>query len=402
MRTNVKPMAAITLLGLAFLPSVLLAQTSPPRPLTAVIRSARGAFRPIAQADVNRRRAELAAAIDRLDRYLASGGANGNNWKRFLRWDEMRKELQRGNSADVDLLDDIQTLYASGHAGFEMPVYADVGKALRRYIDALDTFRNPEGRSHYEARIDALADDVEAYLQDPSGADTHRAGMILGELAASGQSPQLIQTVRGQLSFPNAVIEADEQIVAAGIADPVNDFGPITDVILGTRICGTVQTVGRVDAELGNTGQYASIDVLMLGTAYSRTVGYNGPAIIHSAGVTGLGGRKRLILDQYGMRSIPADSNARTRTTINGVSVTSKFLPGLIQKIANKRVYESKSQAEAIASRRAEAKLNARMDAQSVNLIADANRDFWAKFRNPLLRVGAFPSDSPSALPATG
>jgi hypothetical protein len=390
MRTIEKPLASIICFIVANLAAVLPAQAPPAQPLPELVRSARNAFRPLAQFDVNRRRAELAAAVERLDRYLATGGANGNNWKRFLRWDEMRAELPRGLNADIDVLDEVQTLYTSGHAGFEMPIYADVGRALRRYIDALDTFRNPEARSHYEARIDALAADVEAYLQNP-GADTHRAGMILGELAASGQAPQIIQAARRQMSHPNVLIEANEQVVAAGIANPVNDVGPVTDVILGTRIRGTVQTVGYVDAELGNTSQYAAIDILMLGTAYSRTVGYNGPAVIHSTGVTGLGGRKRLILDQYGMRSYPAASNARTRTTITGVGVTAKFLPELVQKIANKRVYQSKSQAEAIAGRHAQARLNSRMDNQSLNLISQANRDFWTKFRNPLLRVGAFP-----------
>jgi hypothetical protein len=129
----------------------------------------------------------------------------------------------------------------------------------------------------------------------------------------------------------------------------------------------------------------------MTGTAYSRTVGYNGPAVIHSSGVTGLAARKRLVLDEFGLRAYPAASNARTRTTINGVGVNANFLKHMVQKIATKRVYESKSQAEAIAGRHAESRLNTRMDTQSVNLIAQGNRDFWAKFRNPLLRVGAFP-----------
>ena len=156
-----------------------------------------------------------------------------------------------------------------------------------------------------------------------------RAGEILGELAASGQAPDVIQRVRQQLSHPNLLIEADERIVAAGIEDPVNDVGPLTDVILGTRISGTVQTVGYVNAELGNTAQYAAIDILMTGTAYSNTVGYNGPAVIHASGVTGLAGRKRLVLDANGLRSFPAASNARTSTTINGIGVTSKFMQGI-------------------------------------------------------------------------
>jgi hypothetical protein len=129
----------------------------------------------------------------------------------------------------------------------------------------------------------------------------------------------------------------------------------------------------------------------MTGTAYSTTVGYNGPAVIHSSGVTGLAARKRLVLDQFGLRAYPAASNARTRTTVTGLGINAKFLKNMIRKIANKRIYESKAQAEAIAGRRAESRLNTRMDSQSLDLIAQGNRDFWAKFRNPLLRVGAFP-----------
>jgi hypothetical protein len=366
-------------------------QTQPAQPLPALIRQAKGAYRPISQADVSGRRSQLVAAADRLDRYLQTGGQNGLNWKRFLRWDAMREQLARGTNADLDALNEIHLLYLSGHVGFEMPVYADVGKALRRYIDALDSFTNRDAQSHYEARIDALADDVEAYLANPATADTHRAGMILGELAASGQAAQVIQAVRQQMSHPNLLVDASEQFIAAGIEDPVNDVGPVTDVILGTRIHGTAQTVGFVNAELGNASRYAAIDILMTGTAYSRTVGYNGPAVIHSTGITGLAGRKRLVVDEFGLRAYPAASNARTRTTITGVGVNANFLAHMIQKIATKRVYQSKAQAEAIAGRRAQTRLNTRMDMQSVSLIAQGNRDFWAKFRNPLLRVGAFP-----------
>jgi hypothetical protein len=142
---------------------------------------------------------------------------------------------------------------------------------------------------------------------------------------------------------------------------------------------------------LGNSSRHAAIDILMTGTAYSNTVGYNGPAVIYSTGVTGLAARKRLVLDQFGLRAYPAASNARTRTTVTGLGINAQFLKHMIRKIANKSINESKAQAEAIAGRRAESRLNARMDSQSLDLVAQANRDFWAKFRNPLLRVGAFP-----------
>src|SRR5688572_19738251 len=68
--------------------------------LPATIRAARGTFRPLTDAQLSRRRIALSNAVNQLDRYLVTGGPHGNNWKRFLRWNEMRGELQKGSSAD--------------------------------------------------------------------------------------------------------------------------------------------------------------------------------------------------------------------------------------------------------------------------------------------------------------
>ncbi len=326
-----------------------------------------------------------------MQRYLATGGANGQRWARFLRVADLNAELAKGRNAELSVLEEIQPLYTSGYTGLELPFFNEVGKSLRRYTDALTVVADEEAKDHYQARIDALAEGVEQYIQSPSRADTYHIGAVLGEIGASGQLPNLLPTVRRRLSYPNVFVEARERLVAAGINDVVNDFGPLTDVILGTRIHGTVQTVGFINADLEPSATYAAIDVLMRGTAYSRSTGYNGPAIIHSSGVTGLGGRKRLVLDENGLRSMPAASNARTQSTIHGVDVNARHFARLVDKIATKRVYQSKRQAEAIGSRHAESRLNTRMDNQSSGMVAQANRDFWGNFRHRLARFAAFP-----------
>jgi hypothetical protein len=359
--------------------------------LPEAIRAERDAFQPISDAQLNTRRAQLTAALDRLQRYLAPGGANGQNWARFLRTAELQSEIAKGREADIAVLEEIQPLYNSGYLGLERPVFSDVGKSLRRYLDSLSVAADEEAREHYQARVDALAEGVEQYIQNPSGANTYYMGAVLGEIGASGQMPRLLPRVRRRLSFPNLFVDARERLVAAGINDVVNDVGPLSDVILGTRIYGTTHTVGQVNADLEPSPNYAAIDVLMTGTAYSRNTGYNGPAIIHSSGVTGLGGRKRLILDEHGLRSLPAASNARTQSTIHGVDVSARHFRGLIDRIATKRVYESKSRAEAIGSQRAQTRLNRRMDSQSSTMVANANRDFWHNFRYRLARFSAFP-----------
>ncbi len=361
------------------------------RDIAGMIRSAKGAFRPVTGQEVQASRAALESAIVRLDRYLNTGGQNGANWKKFLRFDEMRGELRPGKSPNVDTLYEISSLYSSGHAGFEMPVYADVGRALRRYTDLLAAYNDREAQGHFQQRIDALAAGVETLAAEPAKGDPRLIGLILGELADSRQALPVVAAVRERLSHPNLLVEVHERIVAGGINDPINDVGPVRDVILGTQIVGTAHTVGSVRAELGEGPGAAVIRLALSGTAYSNSVGRNGPAVIYSRGATTLNGSKPLILDGQGLRSLPARSRASTQTTITGIGVNARHFKNLIQKGATKRVYQSKGQAQQIASRHAEARLNARLDSQSLGFIARANQGFQKRFRYPLMRIGALP-----------
>jgi hypothetical protein len=63
----------------------------------------------------------------------------------------------------------------------------------------------------------------------------------------------------------------------------------------------------------------------------------------------------------------------------------------MIQRIAWKRVAQQKSQAEYIAARHAEERLNRQFDVDADELIADANLGFLDDFRKPLLRRREFP-----------
>src|SRR5690606_6563977 len=78
---------------------------------------------------------------------------------------------------------------------------------------------------------------------------------------------------------------------------------------------------------------------------------------------------------------------ANTSTTITGVNAHLK----LVERIAERRVAEQERQAEAIASRRAEVRLQRRMDSQAATDLARANQDFYNRFRRPLVRLDAFP-----------
>src|SRR5581483_1382440 len=62
--------------------------------LASQARAARGSFQQPSAELFARQVAELRTAADALDRYLAEQGANGQAWRRYLRWDVLSTMLR--------------------------------------------------------------------------------------------------------------------------------------------------------------------------------------------------------------------------------------------------------------------------------------------------------------------
>ena len=121
----------------------------------------------------------------------------------------------------------------------------------------------------------------------------------------------------------------------------------------------------------------------------SNNVGRNGPVCIYSTGQTSLSADKRFWLDEAGLHAHPAQAAAQTHSTINNiVSIKGRKF---VERIAWRRAGKQLSQAEAIASEHAAARLGARVDAQADPLIQKSNEQFEAKGRKPLDERRAFP-----------
>ena len=79
----------------------------------------------------------------------------------------------------------------------------------------------------------------------------------------------------------------------------------------------------------------------------------------------------------------------------------------IVERIAWKRAYRDKRQAEAIASAHAESRVNRRIDERAGEMLSEANDAFHAKFRQPLFRHRLLPaalrfSTTPDALRVVG
>lgn len=362
----------------------LLAQ----RPVEDVVLAAKGTFRAPDEPQVQQTKAVLQAAVDKLDRYLVAGGANGQGWKNYLGFGDLQEAIKAGPEANLNTLRAIDKRFTENKVGLELPVFANVEVALAKYLRALAASKDAMAGTTLDSNLDELAKDLQSYASAPNEATAGEIANILAWLDQYGQAPAVAVSVKGRWSSPNAFVEVSDKILGAGIRQDVNDVTPVRDNILGTAVSGTAHTVGRLDTVLVPDAKRGVFDAVLAGTTYSKTVGRNGPATIYSTGTTKISGRKRVVVDSTGLKSYPATAAAVTSTRIDGVAAGRG---GIVQRIASQKVAEGKGQAERVASQRAEAKIRARVEKEAGSGLSRANNDFQQKFRNPLLRRHAFP-----------
>ena len=371
--------------ALAPLPQELIVAKAPN--LAEAAKGLQGSFRPVSDVELSNAKTDLEKAVTTLNRYLGSLGKNGANWKEFLRWSDLESQLKAA-TGDGDALSAIKQRFESDQNGLELPVFANVKKALHRYANLLAA--RAEGvPASFAERLNGLADKLRNY-EDPQHQSQDAAdeiGSELGWLEDMQQVAPLVAAVRARFSKPNVDVNISTHFVAAGVAQSVDETGPITDNILGTAISGTAHTVGNIEAGLVPSDDYAMIDTRLTGTTNTQTVGYNGPATIHSRATTKIAGSKRIVFNADGFASYPATASATTSTQITGVSAGGN----IAQRVANDRVYESKPQAEQIAASHAAARVRQRMDKQSNEQLSKSQANYLQKVRNPLVRRDEFP-----------
>ena len=355
-------------------------------PLPEAALAAEAGFRPITDADVAAAKTSLQTEVAKLDHYLAAGGANGAAWKEYLRWPAIQAQLA-SNTPDVDELKKVASQFAADQVGLELPVFNAVRDSLEHYTHALEAHKD-EVRGLYVAQLKSLSDELKKYADDHSEELATALGARIGWLENMRQALSLVRAVRSRYSRPNLHAQLSGRLVAAGIEQAVDDVAPVTDVILGTNISGTGRTVGRLAVQLVPSEDKAMLETTLVGTTTTRTVGVNGPAAVYTDGTTQILGSKRIVIDENGLASYPAKAKATTKTKITGVGAKSR----MVQKIATRKVYEAKGEAEAIGSDHAAARVRQRVEKQSADQLGQAQWQFNEKFRNPLMRRREFPS----------
>ncbi|MEK6238157.1 MAG: hypothetical protein N2C14_25875 [Planctomycetales bacterium] len=337
-----------------------------------------------------RAKAHLQRSLAGLERQLRST-RHGSGWRKHLRLDQLHTALSAAKPS-TDALTAAGRQFTSGHPGLELTSFASTGRDLGQYRDLLAVATTPDAANHAKALLEKLAGDLGAYAKTPTPESAAAIGQALNWLETAGHCSDVTHAARANLSRPNVLLQISHAFVSSGANRVVDDQAPVRDFILGTTISGTGHTTGDVRLEFAPNPSVWAIDLLMTASTQSRTVGRNGPAIIHSDGVTDFTSRKQILIDANGVRPLAAQTNAVTRTTTRGVSSKMGFpFGGFVKSMASRQVAKKKGQAQRIAARHAEGRINKRFDEKTDEKITNANQRFQNAYRNPLLRRGAFP-----------
>jgi hypothetical protein len=340
--------------------------------------------------DVSAAKTELASAVSNLDRFLQTGAPYKRaGWQKYLQWNDLVSLLAQ-DSPPPELPSALLAKFRANVKGLEMQPFAKVASALERYAAAAGAAGDANAKDEFAAKIEELAKQLEALEQDPASGDAALAvGRSLGWLERNRQAGSLVAQIRQAYGKQNLFGYASRRLAAAGIEDNIDQLSGVRDNILGTSVHGTARLLGRTTLQMNENPNAASLNILLGGTAYSNTVGYNGPATIYSTGATSVSGSKLIEMTAAGMIGYRAQAACRTNTNINNISARH----GLIERIAWRRAGQQEGQAEEIASQHAAARVAGQMDSEAGRMIAEQNARYFEKLRDPLLRRGEFPEE---------
>ena len=361
--------------------------------LASLVWTLRGEHRPMTDERFAAVRRELRDRVRELERVIATSKIE-NHWREFLRWDLLEPHFQDDvaiNRQSLENLDAVLRRFHSDRPGMEQPAFTRTAGAIERYRElafwnALARRRDTSGI--YENYVKRLQEQMRRHLEAPTVETTRQIGKTLGMIECQGQSPALLAAVRSRYSQPNVVAEVSVEALN-GLAEPICKMQPVRDCILGANVRGSALTSGEVSFASYESGDHISLGINLTGHITTNTVGYKKPVQVKTTGHTNYAASKRLTLSDERFHATSARVSARTNNHTYSVKKTGgKIGRRLIEKIAWKKVRESKAKGERIAAQKARRRVSESFDEKVLEALTQGRKNYDGKFRTPMLRRG--------------
>src|SRR5437588_7205483 len=192
---------------------------------------------------------------------------------------------------------------------------------------------------------------------------------------------------------PNFLAEVSRAVVSAAVGESRDRPEVVNDEINGTHVTGSGQSHADVAVEFIPCDYRAVFDLVLNGTARTRTVGVTGGVRVFTNGLTQFAGRKRVTVDTDRMDCQPAAVRVRLDTELAGVGT--RFagpLDRVVSGIAARTYYREQDDNNREAAQITERQITAAFDRDAGRQIVDAGRAYQEQ-KGELRRRGLWPQD---------
>jgi hypothetical protein len=212
--------------------------------------------------------------------------------------------------------------------------------------------------------------------------------LVAGLLAAS-----LVRSPARAADAPNFLAEVSRAVVSAAVGEIRERPEVVNDDINGTRVVGGGQSRAEVGVEFLPSDQRAMFDLVLSGTARTRTVGTTGGIRVYTNGATQFAGRKRVTVDADRIQSLPASVRVRLDTELTGVNT--RFggpLDRVVSGIAARSFYREQDDNNREAAQITERQITEEFDRDAGRQLLEADQ-VYREQRAELKRRGLWPQD---------
>ena len=348
--------------------------------------------RSITESDRNRSQRLLLDAVVDLQRRLPRefDRETANDWSTTFQLAELRATLGQ-RTPNSELLEAVQNVFLTDKEGIHWVTFDGLRTALRRYQTVAQMLREDS----YERRLTNVCDRIVEYIETYSeGRDPlyfvtlSNAVMWLDDVSAfDPRVARLAELARLASSGVNVRLQVGKDFVAAGFTQEIAEELDVDEVILGTRVIGNGMLSGVTSAELAPSPNRAAIRVIADATLETHTDGSQRMVTLKNHTTGTLRGEKQILFSADEISTTPARTRANLDAQLSDIRINAG---PLVRLIARGQIDTRRDDSLAEASRRAERRMNVRMN-EEIDANVEELNEKYQKIRDAMNRAGLFP-----------
>ena len=348
--------------------------------------------RKITESDLNRSQRLLLDAVVDLQRRLPRefDRETALDWSTTFQLAELRGTLGQ-RTPSPELLEAAQNVFLTDKEGIRWATFDGLQTALRRY----QTVAQMLSEDSYERRLTSVCDRLVGYIEtynegrDPLYFITLSNAVIwLDDVSIfDPRVARLAELARVASSGVNVRLQVGKDFVAAGFVQEIVEELDIDEVILGTRVIGSGTLVGATSAELAPSSNRAAIRVVADAILETHTDGSQRIVTLKNHTTGTLRGEKQILFSADAVSTTPARTRANLDAQLSDVRINAG---PLVRLVARGQIDSRRDDSLVEASRRAEQRMNVRMNEQIDTNIAELNGRYQ-RIRVAMNRAELFP-----------